>query len=336
MDKKLLEKYRRGTCSEDEQQYVRHWIEDPANASLLYQWMQEQWYEMDIMNRPAIDLKPVWEKIDDHTKVSADIDFPESGSKVAQLTAFWKTRIRVAATIIAVLLGGIGGGWYFFGQHNDIIYQTSYGEVKRIVLPDSSVVVLNGNSTLHYPALWDNTHKREVWLEGEGFFSVRHKPDDQKFLVHTTDNFTIEVVGTQFSVFEQRGQTRVVLNNGKIKVHLKADINKKTSGLEIKPGELVEYNDRDQQLIRRKVNPEIYSSWKDNQLIFEDTPLSEVALRLERCYGLSVQLDETIKDKRLTGRMDIQNLDVLLEAMSSSFNLKVIQKKDSIIIHPNP
>ncbi|MDJ1469694.1 FecR family protein [Xanthocytophaga flava] len=335
MDKKLLEKYRRGACSEEEQYYVRLWMEDPANEFLLQQWMQEQWYEMDVTNRPAVDLKPVWENIKTHIMPSSDIDFPESTSTIVQFTTFWKTRMRVAASVVLALLIGIGG-WYFLGQQKGVVYQTSYGEVRRIVLPDSSVVVLNGNSRLHYPVLWDNTHQREVWLEGEGFFSVRHKPNDQKFLVHTTDNFNIEVVGTQFSVFKQKGQTRVVLNNGKIKVHLKSATSKKAADLEIKPGELVEYNDKDQQLLRRNVNPEIYSSWKDNQLIFEDTPLSEVALRLERCYGLSVLLDETVKDKRLTGRMDIQNLDVLLEAMSSSFNLKIIQKKDSIIIHPNP
>ena len=48
------------------------------------------------------------------------------------------------------------------------------------------------------------------------------------------------------------------------------------------PGELdLAYKEETRRLTKRATNPELHSAWKDNQLVFDDTPLSEIAQLLE-------------------------------------------------------
>ena len=52
--------------------------------------------------------------------------------------------------------------------------------IKTILLPDSSLITLNANSTLSYNNNWNSTAPRKVWLNGEAYFSVTHQQNNQK------------------------------------------------------------------------------------------------------------------------------------------------------------
>ena len=45
---------------------------------------------------------------------------------------------------------------------------------------DGSEATLNGHSSLRYAARWAASKPREVWLDGEGYFSVTHQPNNQR------------------------------------------------------------------------------------------------------------------------------------------------------------
>jgi transmembrane sensor len=63
------------------------------------------------------------------------------------------------------------------------------------------------------------------------------------------------------------------------------------------------------------VNPSIYTSWKDNKLIFLNMDLAELIVLLERKYGVDIQVDEpgilkyhytgTIKNETILEILDI-------------------------------
>lgn len=83
------------------------------------------------------------------------------------------------------------------------MYATQYGEQRVVELPDHSVVSLNANSTLRFRNDWSQANTlREVWLDGEAFFSVQKQEGaagPAKFIVHTND-LDVEVLGTRFNV----------------------------------------------------------------------------------------------------------------------------------------
>ena len=97
-------------------------------------------------------------------------------------------------------------------------YTTSYGEIRRIVLPDSTYVVLDAGSVLIYPEEFYGA-KREIYLSGKANFRVTHDAD-HPFVVHTT-NLQTEVLGTVFCVtsYANEPYDEVTLCEGCVRVN---------------------------------------------------------------------------------------------------------------------
>jgi transmembrane sensor len=104
----------------------------------------------------------------------------------------------------------------------------------------------------------------------------------------------------------------------------------------MKPGELVQLSGPTDTLVKKVVNPEVYSSWRNNILIFNQTPLYEVANLIEDTYGLKVEFEnEAQASKTITGNVPAANVDVLLLALSKSFNFRVSRVKDLVKLKDN-
>ena len=244
--------------------------------------------------------------------------------------------IAAAFLILCLAAGYLFMGTGVFG-HDQVVWQTGFGEKKEIRLPDSSVVILNANSKLFYPSKWDDDKERTVQLNGEAFFSIVHRKNNQKFVVHSGD-LNIEVLGTAFNVNNRRGSNKVILNKGSVRLDLSAvewqDWNQPgESYLVMEPGEMVVV-DRDEKEISKKiVNPENYTSWTENVLIFDKTPLEEVIRMIEDNYGYAVYTGNLkVQELDFTGELYSTELDLILEYLSETFDLKVKKENKKIIL----
>lgn len=189
-------------------------------------------------------------------------------------------------------------------------------------MPDHSVVILNGNSSIRYSSDWNADKPRMVQLEGEGFFNVVHTENHQKFIVQTGDDVKVEVLGTTFNVLQRESRTQVVLNTGKVKLNLGEKQN-----IMMQPGELVEVKDQTNLVVRKTVNPEIYSSWTTKRLVLDNTSLQEISVMLKETYGLNVEVpDKKLLLLKSSGSMPTGDVDFLLEVIAETFNLKVKRK----------
>ncbi|MDF9798981.1 transmembrane sensor [Catalinimonas alkaloidigena] len=226
-----------------------------------------------------------------------------------------------------------------------IEYRASYGEIKEIILPDGSQVTLNANSSIQYNADWKQQESRKVWLQGEAFFKVVKDSTPQedlsanntgsaaliarKFEVLTPE-LRIEVLGTQFNVRARHSATEVVLQEGNVQLSLLE--NREQPTLAMKPGERVIYSE--QKLSQQVVEPEKYLSWRQNQLIFEDQSLAEVAQRLEDIYGVEVVFDdEQLQHMLFRGTVPSDNIEILLEALSGIYQIEISREEDVITFH---
>ena len=213
-------------------------------------------------------------------------------------------------------------------------YATGKGEKKTITLPDNSTVVLGSSSSLAIAGDWKPEHPRELKLDGEGYFSVTHQQNQQKFIVQTAHNIRVEVLGTRFTVAERATRTQVVLNAGKVALYLDEAV----SPLLMKPGELIDVpraRTRGEQITRRTVKPEVYSAWTDNKFVFEDTSLGEVGTMIESEFGQKmVFAGDSLKALRVTLRLPNRNLDLLLAAVAEIHDLAIERKPGLILIAP--
>ncbi|QHT71698.1 DUF4974 domain-containing protein [Rhodocytophaga rosea] len=244
-------------------------------------------------------------------------------NRLVKMAAVWIGIIMIAGFLL-----------YTFKFNATIIYTTGYRETKTITLPDQSVVTLNANSRLELADKWTDTQNREVRLEGEAFFSVVHTANHQKFIVITSEDASIEVLGTTFNVNNRRGNTRVVLSSGKVKLNLES--NNQVKNVIMQPGQLVEISDKEEIITNRIVQPEAYTAWQNNILTFDDTPLWQIAQTLEDNYGLKVDIqDSTLLNRRYTGSTPADKVDILLSKLSKIFDARVTRNENSVMLKSN-
>ncbi len=268
---------------------------------------------------PDAEKQVLWERI--QATLAADKEVPPP---VRPYRFWW------LAAAVALLLTTGGLIWHLYGTRR-VYFTTGFGQTKQLVLPDRSVVTLNGNSTLSYRSSWPPDRPREVWLEGEAFFNVTGQPagPNARFLVHAQE-LTVAVLGTQFNVSRRGTGTRVVLTAGKVEL----DIAGAPVKVRMQPGEVVELAARSGKVTRRPANPALYTSWKNHELTFDETPLAQIARVLEDTYGKKVVFRQpALADYRISGTIPSDNVDILLRALARSSDLQITQQRDTILFH---
>lgn len=230
----------------------------------------------------------------------------------------------------AILLMGFG---FFFFNTNELHeeYSTAFGETKTIVLPDSSTVILNANSNLHFENNWGTQSSREVWLEGEAFFSVTHKVNNQPFKVFTDEGLGVEVLGTTFNLYHRSADTKVVLKTGQIRLSLPADQKKETKTILMKPGELVVYKENNYS--KRNVDPAAYASWTEKKIILDETTLLEMIKMAKDNYGVEIEVSsQKMLTQTVSGSMPIGDAENFVNQIAKAFQLKVEEKNEKFLI----
>lgn len=282
------------------------------------------------------DQEEVWNEIAQHIgkeKTKANpIYLPGSSSNRS-----WRIGAVAAAAVIVL------GFLFYFQQfqsgpadgalkYNTI--ETGYGETASLTLSDDSRIVLNANSSLTYPARQPAGHDLSVRLRGEAYFDITHYEGSNRrhFTVRTPDG-EVTVLGTRFTVDDHRNQTRVVLAQGKIRVEVSDTVDHTSpASYTMKPGELVRFNKNNRNYTVEQVNPEVYTSWTGKQLIFDHTPMNEVARRLEDTYGVKVVFkDARLRQRKVSGSVENEDLNTLLDALSHSLELSIHKQKDTIV-----
>lgn len=233
---------------------------------------------------------------------------------------------RAAAVFAGILLLSAAAYFAFYYKPLQTV-DSAYGEIRNLTLADGSVVTLNANSELRFRPGWEAGEDREVWLEGEAYFSVTHRENDERFIVHS-DGIAVEVLGTEFNVNNRREDNQVVLRSGRIKIV--RDRNEEESVI-MEPGELFRLTEgREMKL--EKVRPEQFVAWKNQRMVFDKTPLSRIAEMIEDNYGIPVRIENrALAGLTYTADIPSNKLEVLLEALSASYEMKIERNGHEIV-----
>ncbi|GAA0545809.1 FecR family protein [Chitinophaga japonensis] len=243
---------------------------------------------------------------------------------------------RYAWKAAAVLVLALVASWLVFRQDQRMVQVASaYGEVKQLILPDGTIVVLNGNTSIRYSKSWNAGKPREVWVDGEAFFKVKPlavNGPQQRFEVHSNE-VDVRVLGTSFNVRNRRGVTAVVLNTGKVMVA--AADNRQM--LLSKPGDMVRYKKGAGNLEKRSVPVKACLSWQQHKLQLDQTSVADLFAMLEDDWGYHIVLkDSSLLHKQISGELDMADKQILIEALAVTLDAKVTQQGTStIIVMPN-
>ena len=301
------------------EEFWRHWknanptkIQTLEEARALILNLEKSKFEMK-----QAELLSVWSAIQRDINPSKEI---KSSSSKSYFFFFGS----VAASLILGMFF-----WYWYELPTTIEYKTGYGETMEIVLPDSSTVNLNSNSKLTFVDNWEGQMAREIWIEGEAFFSVVHKSDHQPFKVMSSQNVAIEVLGTEFNVFNRSQETEVVLTSGM--VTLSFPVKDKEGKILMNPGDLVEF--KESKFQRKKVNPSLYTSWKDKVIHLDETSLGEILKMARDNYGIEIEVqDEELLLQTASGSMPLGDSENFMDQISKIFNVEIVNEQNKYLI----
>ncbi|MBE6181867.1 MAG: DUF4974 domain-containing protein [Rikenellaceae bacterium] len=217
---------------------------------------------------------------------------------------------------------------------------TEKGVKARIMLPDSSRVMLNGNSKIVFPDRFIGP-TREVFIAGEAYFEVT-SDSLRPMMVSTAKNFKVEVRGTTFGIkaYDDDDFGRATLLKGRINL---LKVNAPTERLH--PGEsyIIHNNGRIEVDLGENAAKRSLA-WVKGKMIFENTPLDRVIIDLERWYGIDIivkdpvilnyKITATFRNESITQIMDMLQYTSFIEySMGKNQRRITLQKRQTCSTH---
>ena len=204
------------------------------------------------------------------------------------------------------------------------VVSTPAATTTLVTLSDGTRVMLNANSTLEYPASFDDAEVREVRLKGEAHFEVTKNPH-RPFVVKAGEMQT-QVLGTIFDVKAYRKDApKVTLMQGKVKVS-NAD-----TEVEMRPGQTATL--QADKIVVSKASSSA-SDWLEGDFDMDQVTLAEAMSDIGAWYNKTVVFQSQANmDKlihfRFSRRASLQEIITALNEMGVA---KVRIEKGKIMV----
>jgi len=304
--REIIQKYIQNNQPKQVQRIFASWINRSANKVEKDEALEEIWTNLNIQADESTEKS--------YIKLLSAISTPETKTQRKRISFIHKFS-RIAAIIMLPLIS-IGITYLIMKKpltiNNDVRLVECIvpdGEIRTIILPDSSVVKVNSGSILIYPEQF--TSGRDIFLNGEAYFTVT-KDDTKPFIVKTTD-MNVEVLGTIFNVssYSDSERSSTTLKSGKVKVQLRNT----EKFMVLLPNEQITYNRVSGTIEKNTVSVENTIAWTEGNLVIQGMSIEEVVKVIERKYMMNVYLNSSkYKDERIS--MKIMHGEDITEFMS--------------------
>lgn len=204
-----------------------------------------------------------------------------------------------------------------------------YGKKINIVLSDGTKVYLNSGSNLIYPISFKKNEARIVELIGEAYFDVA--PKSNVFKVKSND-INVEVYGTKFNFknFPEDDISDVVLVEGSVGIVLEPS----NMSTKLLPGQLGKVFKENLDIQTERINTKIYTSWINGEVVFRNEKFSQILLKLERLYNVTIINNKKDNDDLFNASIDLDNesIEEVLSYFKEIYNIEYQIFNNKIII----
>ncbi|SEJ58922.1 FecR family protein [Dyadobacter sp. SG02] len=327
LSKQVIQNFFEGKTTQMQNILIQEWLENPANRELYFQWLDE-WeienpqFTPDVEQGYQRSLHTVQTDADFQATDPSASDTPTAGHasrmhRGAGRGRLWVFKWTAAASVALVMGAWLLSDYWFYKQ-----YETGYGEVRTVVLPDSSRVTLNANSVLSIPRFGFGGGTREVKLKGEAEFAVKHTVDHSKFIVRTPDKLEVKVLGTEFIVYSRERGSKVVLSQGSVQLRSLNELNPRP--MLMKPGDVATMSTQGTLTLKHSERLSAHQAWKQRLFMFENTPVSEIAYQISEHFGVNVVVaDSTLARRTIGGTFNASDPANVLKVLSDVLNARV-------------
>jgi len=357
---KLLNNYKAGNCTPDEQAFVESWYlsyEDstarPITETERLNDLDEVWKNLSVIQRKkkatiwpritaaaililsvSIALLYVQQRNTIRKSIVHDI---KPGRNKAFLTLGNGTKIDLnnaingeLATQSGIRITKTADGQIVYDASSAHAQETVLNTIEvpiggqwQVKLPDGSLVFLNASSSITYPTRFKGNERR-VSLKGEAYFEVTHN-STMPFKVESQKQI-VEVLGTHFNVMAYANEPyKTTLVEGSV------SISGANNTKILQPGEQALLTD--QSLTVKQADVEEAIAWKNGYFKFNGS-LKDIMSKIARWYDVEVIYDDDVdQNKEFVGEISrYKNLSSALNIMEATGNVRFKIEKRRVII----
>lgn len=314
----LIRRYLAGEASKEEASQVEKWLSHRAE--------QEPFDQLNAAEKGKIRAA-IFDRI------SSQITATEAASKGSDSRARFSGFYQIAAAVILLCLLS-----YTLLELRPnpveekiaVLHSVSVpGGNKKIILSDSSIVWLKGNSSIFYSREFSGK-TRTVKLTGEALFEVSKDPD-RPFIIEC-GGLKATVLGTSFNIKSNEDDIEVFVLTGKVALSSAGN----SRGLIVHPNEKAVYHavgNHMSKVTAKEDERAAKIAGTQYSMRFDATRMKEIIRSIEGKFDVRVSLsDEKLYNCTITADFTDQSLDRTLSMISQTLEIEYEIDKDHVML----
>lgn len=319
--------FRAGDVDGDERVRFIEWLRRSPEHIHAYLEISGVWADLPTADpKGKIDITALIER----ARAAPDVialpsDPPRSGPapSAAKPPAAWRSRRAFA--LAAVVLLAVATAIFLDRDRFTGVYATGIGEQRTVQLLDGSTVELNARSTIQVRLTAEQ--RAVTLLEGQALFRVA-KDKQRPFVVRAGDA-QVRAVGTAFDVYKKQAATVVTVVEGRVETYDDLD-SPGTAAVVLSAGEQLTVVPH---VVTKptRTDTAVATAWLQKRLIFEETPLSDVAEEFNRYNRRPLTIDGgELGSLKISGVYSSTDPASLINFLRSQNSIQVVETEKQV------
>ncbi len=331
MNKKIVFNFFESKITSIQRKQLEEWLKDPNNQEQFYAWLNE--YEASNLQYEVsteVKLKEIKRELEESRLLDT--------SEEVNVT---RPRRILNFTWAAAALLFFSLGLLYINKFEGIlprdgsIYVSieNKNELKTIILPDQSSIVLQPNSIIKYSKQDFKQGLRIIHFEGDGFFEI--KKDSASPFIINTKYYSTKVLGTSFNLQTEGENTEneISVKTGKVAVY--------STLIHIDSSEAILLTANQKLKFSRAIKTPVAliniesepAEEAVNQLDFDDSPVTEVLDILSKTYNVTIDYDyERLSKCKITAKLSDEPLTEKINLICLAINAQYELNNETILI----
>lgn len=330
----------KGIADSEEIDRWNRWIEESEENRESVRKALAEIAGFEFKEPPLPDIELQWEQLYQSTVGRRNRRQRDTKSLKKRGVPTWLYRVAAILLVVTTTALGLYISTIFEEEGADLeeitrqkTVNTGEKEQKILDFSNGARIVLNSNSSLTYSRNVTQQTTIEAHLDGEAYFeTTSHTSLEVPTFKVVTPSGMIEDIGTKFLVSVNEKKSRVVLQEGNVRIQTRDNTVGETK-FYMNEGEMVEFSE-ERILKKNFVNSTFYTSWATGVMRFDETPLSKFADYVEERFDVKVKFEKAeYRNITVDGAIYFNSLSELVNAMSDVVKIPVYKSKDGRIVH---
>ena len=258
-------------------------------------------------------------------------ELPRRASTPTYLPERRLQRRPLLVALATALLAAVGIAWFVSASPEE--FHTRFGERRSILLSDGSRIGLNTESKIHVRL---SNNRRLVELDsGEALFQVAH--DSRRPFEVRVGKVLLRAVGTEFNVDLRMSGTTVTVLEGRVLATPEWPASQGPQGspqatrpMLLTAADRLVITQSGWGELQHGVNPRAATAWTENKLVFEHTPLSDVAEEFNRYNRQHIRIEGAqLRRQQVSGVFQCDDPTSFLSFLANEPGVRVYDGPDN-------